>query len=993
MKFINICLHATEYRPAAGGSFIELPAPLKKKTSLLNIKNTDDRCILWCIAAALHPQDRANNPNRITAYKDHISSINTGNITFPVAVKDIPKLEKLNDFRINVFGYSHDPDQPDDKMLNTGIFPRYISTHTADKTINLLLIAEESKQHYVLIKSLDALLKGKSGFGKTKHCERCLTGFSSQRRLDKHTELCTNFKFQRIVMPDPDKEDVIKFRNIKNMLEYPVIIVADFECILERVDERNNRGKVRVLQKHKPCGFAYKVISSIPEYNKPTKVYRGEGCEDIFIADIMAEYEEVKHLFEEEVPLVMSADDEARFKAATVCHICEEPLDHGDKESPPHRDHCLFTGKFRGASHPGCNVNMSIPTKIPVCFHNLRNYDGHIILRPLAKFVDDLAEIRVIPNTLEKYTNIETSQFKFIDTLQHMSSSLDKLVDSLAKRGIGSFSHLREEFPTEDPTLLPLLVKKGLYPYSYVDSFDRFEDSIPGIEQFTNDLTEIAPSVDEYARLTSICEKLGLETVGDLHDHYVKTDVILLADVLSNYRQMGLIEYGLDPLHYATAPAFSYDAMLKMTKAEPELLHDIDMYMFLENGVRGGISTIPHRLAVDEDNSKIFYTDCCNLYGYSMSQKLPYADFEWLEDEEIAVLDVCKFDADDDTGLILEVDLEYPQHLHDLHQDYPLAPENLLITEDMLSPHAKQYLEKNDLTFRDTKRLTPNLHNKSRYTIHIKNLQLYMSLGLKLITIHKVLRFTQKAWLKPYILFNTEKRRVALSDFEKDFFKLLINSIFGKMMENVRRYMSVRMITCGRQHVFYTSKPQFTRFQIVSEDLVAAEMTKVEVQLNKAIYAGFSILELSKHRMYDFHYNVMMKAHPEATMCFTDTDSLLYKIPTDDLSRELYKLKDHMDLSNYPKEHYLFDESHKSTPGYFKDECKGVTIKQFCGLRAKCYSIMLEDDKRKLATAGLRQVTHSTLTHHRFVETLMENRPINVNQKTICSRAHNLFTV
>ena len=136
-------------------------------------------------------------------------------------------------------------------------------------------------------------------------------------------------------------------------------------------------------------------------------------------------------------------------------------------------------------------------------------------------------------------------------------------------------------------------------------------------------------------------------------------------------------------------------------------------------------------------------------------------------------------------------------------------------------------------------------------------------------------------------------------------------------------------------------------------------MTKVDVKLNKAIYAGFSILELSKHLMYNFHYNGIMRAYPKATMCFTDTDSLLYKIPTDDLCKEIFKMRRYLDLSNYPKDHYLYSEHNKGVPGYFKDECKGEIIKEFVGLRAKCYSILLEGSDRKIATAGLRKVTHT----------------------------------
>ena len=572
-----------------------------------------------------------------------------------------------------------------------------------------------------------------------------------------------------------------------------------------------------------------------------------------------------------------------------------------------------------------------------------------------------------------------------------------------------------------DPAMFSMLMKKGLYPYSYVDSFDKFEEEIPGIEKFVNDLTEEAPSVEDYATLMTICEELDLQTLGDLHDHYVKTDVLLLADVLTGYRRMGIDEYGLDPLHYATAPAFSYDAMLKMTKAEPELLHDIDMYMFLESGIRGGVSTIPHRLVVDEPDSKAWYTDCNNLYGYVMSFLLPYSNFEWYKKDEIKPINtewIMKFDADGEVGLILKVNLKYPQGKHDEHRDYPLAPENLLITEEMLSPHAKECLGHAGWSsgsktpkFTATRRLTPNLFDKVEYIVHIKNLQLYLDLGMELGTVHQVLSFKQKAWLKPYIDFNTEKRKAALSDFEKDFFKLLINAIFGKMMENVRRYLTVRMISEGRQHRLYTSKPQFKRFQIISEELVAAEMERVEVKLNKAIYAGFSILELSKHTMYDFHYNTVKRLHPDAVMCFTDTDSLLYKIPTDNLERELDGMKEYLDFSNYPEQHALYDTSNKKTPGFFKDECGGITINGFFGLRAKSYSIELKDafdqpkplvtiqkvmgvgEDRKLATAGLRRTTHKVLPHVKFLETLMEKVPSNVKQKTIRSKNHELETI
>ena len=277
-----------------------------------------------------------------------------------------------------------------------------------------------------------------------------------------------------------------------------------------------------------------------------------------------------------------------------------------------------------------------------------------------------------------------------------------------------------------------------------------------------------------------------------------------------------------------------------------------------------------------------------------------------------------------------------------------------------------------------------------------------------LTKVHRGIKFYQCPWLKPYIDFNTEKRKKATSKQEKNFFKLLVNSIFGKQMENVRNYKNVRMITNGRQHALYTNKPQFKHFEIISKDLVTVELIKPEVTLNKAIYCGFTILDLSKHRMFDFHYNCIKKHFPNAKLCFTDTDSLLYLLQTNDLYKDLYVIKDQLDLSNYPINHPLYDTTRRMTPGYFKDECEGIPAKKFCGLRAKCHSMLLEsnDEKlssygmkkpknfkeQKLATAGIKSSVHSQLTFDRFLYVLNNNTRFNITQRTIDSKKHTLYT-
>ena len=471
-KFINVSLNATEYRPCAGGTYIDLPNSLKKKKSLLNIKNKDGKCLIWCILAALYPTN-TTHPDRTKSYEEHFNKINTSNISFPITVQDIPKIEKLNNIRINVYGYDENKELPDDKALNTGIFPRYISKFNYDQTVNVLLISNENVQHFVLIKSLNGLLSSKTKHRDyTKHCERCLQGFTYQHTLDQHSENCKDFKIQRTVMPT---DSHIEFKNVKNQLEYPIVIVADFESILVPTPQRRN-GKTVVINEHIPSGYAYKVISNVlPEYTKQTKVERHQDCITTFITDLYEEYEQVKEIFNKgnEVPLIMSTEDTTTFENATQCYICEEPLDRNNEENQVVRDHCHFTGKFRGAAHSQCNMKLQIPTKIPVIFHGLKNYDGHMIIKALAKVIDDLSEIRVLPHNIEKYTTISTKEFIFLDSCLHLNAKLSELVVDLKDKGPQHFHNLIEEFP--NPEERSNLFKKGLYPYNYIMSFEVFE--------------------------------------------------------------------------------------------------------------------------------------------------------------------------------------------------------------------------------------------------------------------------------------------------------------------------------------------------------------------------------------------------------------------------------------------------------------------------------------------------------------------------------------
>ena len=433
--------------------------------------------------------------------------------------------------------------------------------------------------------------------------------------------------------------------------------------------------------------------------------------------------------------------------------------------------------------------------------------------------------------------------------------------------------------------------------------------------------------------------------------------MVLLADVFQTFRKTCIDSYKLDPLHYYTAPGLSWDALLKHTKIDLELLTDMDMHLFIEKGMRGGISMVSKRHAKannphtadynpEKENNYIMYYDANNLYGWAMSQPLPYSGFKWLSGK------VGK--REKGKGRILEVDLEYPKHLHKLHNDYPLAPEKLSVKEEWLSSYQTELLENKSMI--NCSKLVPNLMDKKKYVVHYRNLQLYLSLGMNVKKVHRILEFNEKPWMEPYIRLNTELRKKAKSAFEKDFYKLMNNSVFGKTMENLRKRVDIKLVrTDGTENEKIRkiiAKPNFNRRVKFSDELSAIHVNKTKLTLNKPIYVGLSVLDLSKHLMYDWYHNKPKKKYGEnCTLLYTDTDSLLVDIKTNDIYKDMLESKDEYDSSDCPKDHLLFDETNKKVIGKIKDECAGTPI---AGLCPKLYSILRSDEQLIKKAKGVK---------------------------------------
>ena len=798
--------------------------------------------------------------------------------------------------------------------------------------------------------------------------------------LDKHKENCLVINGEQRVKLN---EGFISFKNSLRQMRVPFKIYADFECILQKnkkYDENGNSDSswsVK-MQDHVPCGFGYKVVDD--KFTKDIVIYIGKDCVDQFVDAILSEYDYCKSVMRNHFNknLIMSMEEEEVFQKANKCCICGKLFELIDEKV---RDHCHISGKFRGAAHFSCNANFKISKKVPVVFHNLKGYDGHLIMRGLNSFN---VVIDVIPCGLEKYMTITVNRnLVFINSVQFMNCSLDTLVGNLIDK---DFKYLSREFSGER---LKLVKEKGVYPNEYMNSFKKFDAcELSNKDAFFSSLKGKDINNEDYLRATKVWNIFDIKNLGEYHDLYLKTDILLLCDVFEKFIDVCLEYYDLDPCHYFSSPGLAWDAMLKMTGVELKLIDDIDMHLFIEKGMRGGISSIAKRYCkannkyvkgYDENKDSTMYWDVNNLYGWTMTQYLPYDNFEWMSEKEISEINFDLVSGDSNEGYILEIDLEYPSDLHNLHSDYPLAPEKLKVSDDTLSSYCLSIAKEYGIRVGEVNKLIPNLKKKENYIVHYRNLQLYKSLGMKVVKISKVLKFKQSDWLKKFVMFNIEKRMCVVNRFEKDFFKLMVNSVYGKTMENLRKKVSVKLVNKEKDYVKYVSRPTFVSQKILDKNLVAIHKVKLVLLLNKPIYVGFCVLDVSKLLMYDWHYNYFVKTF-DCSLCFTDTDSLVYEIRgVDDVYEKVYKDKDLFDFSDYSKESKFYDNSKKKVIGKMKDEMSGKVISEFVGLKSKMYSLVTVDDEEKIRAKGINK----KLRHDEFYDVLFDKKVITHNMKRI----------
>lgn len=678
-------------------------------------------------------------------------------------------------------------------------------------------------------------------------------------------------------------------------------------------------------------------------------------------------------------------EEQKLYDEAKICHICKKGFKEGEKTA---KDHDHFSGKFRGKTHMKCNVNFKNKYSIPIISHNGQKYDSHLIINHIFNAVS--GQVKVVAQTIESYIaiykHIENSRIRyaFIDSFKFLNTSLDSLVSLLDKEK--DFGLLNNFYDKN----LDLLMKKSFYPYEFMDDIKKLDEtSLPEKKHFYSSLTDSHITDENYTHALKVWDVfLEKKTMKDYMLFYNKLDVLLLSIVFEKFRDTCMREYELDPAHYISLPSLSFDAMLKCTQVQIELISNIDMFLWVEKSIRGGMCEVIQKYASSNnpyipetyDSSKpesyITCFDVNSLYSTSMSEKLPIGDYEFIKNIDLDT------SPDGDYGYLLEVDVSYPQNLHNFFKDMPLFC-------DHLTPPGGKF-----------KKLMRTLNDKKNYIIHLKPLQQAIKLGVVVDKIHKILKFKQSNWMKPYIIKNNELRASTSNQFERNLWKLMNNSVFGKTIENLRKRNNIYVCNEWKGRVgceALIARPTFKRLKIFNENLVGVEMQQTRILMNKPILIGSCILDISKFIFNSFYYDFLLKHYNQndCKVLYIDTDSYYLELKNKNIYHVMAENLEAFDTSNFPENNiFSIPIVNKQKLGLMKAEYGSQIICEYVGLSPKQYAMRFKGKIEKKKCKGVKKiVVEKQIKFGNYMDCLKNCTIVKKTQNCIRSKNHKLYTL
>jgi hypothetical protein len=596
----HLDIHVGKYIGSqSGGHAIKLDKFLRTKHCVVNVVSRDDKCFLYSVLVCLHPEVK-NNRNIVTTWLPYVDEITW--MEYPMKLTSFRRFEELNKIQLFVYGYE-----------DTTVFAIYAGKVDYEKKVCLLYVEDS---HFCAITDFDRLMGRCAWPGR--FCNFCCLNLYDELKLKSHVEHCKNVPCQRLEFP---KNKTLKYKNKEHQLPKAYVVYADFEAILKPISGAQPdpvTSSTVKTQEHEACGYSWVMVDYLDNV-VGYEVYRGKDCVERFLRTMNAKVEWIKERLLNPVPILMTDSDWINFNDAKDCNICRRRFDEKV------RDHCHITGKYRQALCNTCNLNLRLRPTLNVYCHNMKNYDGHLIVKKLSTL--HAKRINLIAKNAETYMAITVDQLKFLDTFSFLSTSLDKLVALLYKEYMQNPSTQLDILKHVFPENYNGLLRKGIYPYNYMTCWSKFEEtSLPPKEAFYSDLTAQHISQEDYDYGCEVWTKSNCKTLGDYHNLYLLLDSVLLACVFQRYRKKSMDNYNLDVCHFISLPSYSWSCALYKTGVELQLLQDPDMYLMVEKGIRGGVSQISLRHAVANNprvpnykpelpETYLVYWDANNLYG------------------------------------------------------------------------------------------------------------------------------------------------------------------------------------------------------------------------------------------------------------------------------------------------------------------------------------------------------------------------------------------
>ena len=508
-----------------GGSYINAPKWLKDKKSTINPKTNDDKCFQYAVTLALNLDKIQKDPQGVSKIKPFIEKYNWEDIDFPSTSKDWKKFECNNEVALNILYVPYNT-----KKINIAYKSK--NNLTQERQIILLMISDGQKWHYLVVKNLSGLLRGiTSNHQGDFYCLNCFHSYRTENKLEAHKKICETHDYCHVEMPTKNKNNIIKYNHGEKSMKLPFVIYADLECLLEKMSTciySPNESTTTKINKHTPLGYSIFTHCSFDESKNKLNYYRGKDCMKNF-SKVLREHASKIIDYEKKKMIPLTIEEKIYHNKQKICYIYKKEFSNNEKKNYKVRDHCHYTGKYRGAAHNICDLRYKVSKEIPIVFHNGSIYDYHFIIKELVKECEGSFEC--LGENSEKYITFSVP----ICTNSFCNNDLNKFI---------------------------LLLRKGVYPYGYMDNWERFnETSLPSKESFYSNLNMENIEVIDFRHFNNVFNKFKLNNLGDYHDLHVQSDTLLLADVFENFRNMCLKEYELDPAHFLSLPGLAWQGV------------------------------------------------------------------------------------------------------------------------------------------------------------------------------------------------------------------------------------------------------------------------------------------------------------------------------------------------------------------------------------------------------------------------------------------------